>query len=323
VLRGKVLARQGWFTFQLGQHSRALGLLQQSLSILLDAGEVGRAEAVFPWNYLAAAEGHLGKYSASEEHARQSVATCRKIDDRFNLSIALNVLGQVRFAQGAYDESKTCCLESLQLARALDHRWGIAFSLFNLGQVAFAMDNYAEAKTLFEESLHLRQEINDPRGIAICLNHLGKVAVSAGDLAEAERQHEASLAIFDEIGNQWGSATTLIRLGSVALARNDTNSARRHLITALRLASEIEATPILLHALIGIATVLSKTNQPEQAIEMLARVIDHPQSRKDHQDEAARLLSRLSGNSQLGQPKPADLDRGIGAIVAELLNAES
>jgi hypothetical protein len=51
---GKLLARQGWFTFQLGQHDPALALLQESLAMLRQAGPEALGETVFPLNYLGA-----------------------------------------------------------------------------------------------------------------------------------------------------------------------------------------------------------------------------------------------------------------------------
>jgi predicted ATPase/DNA-binding SARP family transcriptional activator len=297
IILGKILARQGWFTFQLGQHEPAKRLLQKSLALLssLNDNTEARQEAVFALNYLGSLHRHLGEYWPAQQYLQESMAICREAGDRFGLSVALNILSQVAYLEGDYTQARQLGQESLVLKQKIGDRRGLTFSLNNLGQVAYTLGEYPQAKDLFQESLAICQEMGDRRGIALCLSFLGDVVQMMGEYQGAKQLYQESLAIFKEIGNQWGSVFSRTKLGNVACALGDYQAAGDYFDQSLQMALDIQAMPGVIDALVGLASLLIKTGdaKQEQVLEILALALSHPASSRDIQDRAARLLAEL------------------------------
>ncbi len=108
---GKLLARQGWFIFHLGQHVAGQALLAQSLMILRSLGAV--AELIFPLNYLAAVTSYMGKYEVAQQLCHEALALSRSASDQHGAAIANNILGQIAYLQGQYGEARQHCQTSL------------------------------------------------------------------------------------------------------------------------------------------------------------------------------------------------------------------
>ncbi|GIK38497.1 MAG: transcriptional activator [Chloroflexota bacterium] len=305
IVLGKLLARQGWFTFQLGQHEAAKALLHEGLGVLRRLGSAARGETIFPLNYLGAVHRHLGEYELARQMCRESMALCREMADTLGLTIALNILGQVAYLEGDYSRSRQVCQESLALKQGIGDRRGMTFSLNNLGQVAYTLGEYPEAKAFFEESLTICQEIGDRRGIALCLNYLGDVVQMMAEYPGAQQLYEESLSIFKEIGNQWGAISARTKLGYVASQLDDVQTARDYFGEALQMALNIQAIPGALDALVGLASLLIKAGgaEREQALEILALALSHPASSRDNQDRAARLLAGVEPQFPTGTIK--------------------
>ncbi len=302
---GKLLARQGWFIFHLGQHVAGQALLAQSLMILRSLGAV--AELIFPLNYLAAVTSYLGEYEVAQQLCHEALALSRSASDQHGAAIANNILGQIAYLQGQYGEARQHCQTSLAWERASGNRWGMAFSLTNLGKVAYVLRDYQEARDRFQEGLRIRQTMRDTRGIGMCLNQLGDTAAALGDYAEAEQYYHASRQLFEQIGNQWGVAASLTRLGYHALALDDLLAARHFFHTALQIAHETRAMPCMLEALMGFAVLLTETD-PSQAMNLAFLVEQHPAATKESKDRAAEVRSRQAAH----QPFPNEQERQIG-----------
>jgi len=322
IVWGKLLARQGWFTFQLGQHEPAETLLLQGLDLLRQAGSTALGETIFSLNYLGAVYRHLGQYEPAQKYLQESLLVCRETGDTFGLTVALNILGQVAYLQGDYPEAQRLCQESLGLKQKLGDRRGATFSFIYLGQVAYTLGEYPAAKAYFEESLAVCQEIGDRRGIALCLNYLGDVVQMMGEDQGARQLYEESLAIFKEIGNQWGVISAKIKLGIITDKLGETPAARVYLNQALKLALDIQAIPLVMDTLVGWAALLVKGGQVEQALEILALTLSHPASSRENQDRAARLLAELEPQlpKEAGQTKQTrDRTRTLEMMVKKIL----
>ncbi len=90
-----------------------------------------------------------------------------------------------------------------------------------------------------------------------------------------------------------GVGRALTYLGEATAAAHDLPEARRIFHDALRLAMELQATPLALDALMGLAHVHAEAGGPEQAMELSMRVLEHPAGTQDCKDRAGRLRARL------------------------------
>ena len=314
LVRAKVMAWQGWFTFLLGKQEAARALLVQTLDVLQPDG--APADLVYPLNWLAFVTYALGEYEAASQLCQEGLAMSRASGYRYGIAIAKNILSQIAYAQEQYQDARRYCQESLALSRDIGNRWSMAFSLTYLGEVAYTLGNYPEAQARFQESLAIREAMGDARGIATCLNHLGDTAVARRSYAEAGRYYQAALANFREIGNQWSVAASLARLGHLALVQTDTDTAWTYFQEALRVADEVQATPQILDALIGIAALLI-AEEGEQARHLATIVWRHPETRKESRDRAADLLRQRTG--QIPSPASAVSADELAGVIDEFL----
>lgn len=277
---GKVLARQAWFTFQLGRQAEAKALFGQSLALLRTAGaSADPADLAFTLSYLGAVCQYLGEFETTRALCTESLRLTERSGDEYGQVIACNILGQTAFDEGDYAAARDWCRRSVRLDEKLGNRWSMAYTLINLGKAAFAQKQWDEARRLFEESLGIREDMRDPRGVAFCLSWLGDVAGAKGNLVAAGEYYMRALAIFRDISNKWGMAATLTKLGQLALSNGRTAGARI-LQEAIRLAMDTRSAPQLKQILALAAPLVKQAGDPAWA------------------DDLARLTStRVSGDA--------------------------
>jgi hypothetical protein len=91
----------------------------------------------------------------------------------------------------------------------------------------------------------------------------------------------------------------LIGLGYTTCALDDYEAASRYLRTALQTAMEIESLWIAMDSLVGLAGLLTASDPgeaaAEEAIELLAFVLQQPASSQQAEDRAIALLAELEG----------------------------
>ena len=253
---GKLLARQGWFTFYLGQQREAQRLLTESLAILRPLSEPSALP--FSLNYLGAVEYYLGHYDVAQALCQENLTLTQQLDDRYGMAIAHNIAGLIAYRQKQYDTARHFSQQSLAIAQEIGNRWSMGFSLAYLGNVAYVLGDYAEADALFRQGLAIAEDMGDPRGIARCLNRLARTAVALDQDEGAQKLYERSLALYREIGEQFGMTTSLSGLGRVACQQRAWQQAKDHYNEALQRAWDIHAMPRVIDILQEMAELLAE-----------------------------------------------------------------
>lgn len=256
IILGRILARRGWLCQRLAHFEEAEDLLQKSLS------------------------------------------TFRRLGTRKEMAFPLNALGVVVRKAGRCAEARQCHRESLAIYREIGDRQGIARSLRRLGVIAGMLQEHTEAKRLYQESLAVYEEIGHRRGVAGCLVNLGSIAGTLGEHMEAKRLYRESLAISREIGDQWGTANSLNSLGFAMCALEEYQEAKECFCKALEKVTDDQVTSIALdvalEALVGLATLMSRGEGAERAVEILAYVLHQPAAHGNARDKAEQLLAELA-----------------------------
>jgi predicted ATPase/DNA-binding CsgD family transcriptional regulator len=317
LVYGKVLARQGWFTFHLGRQREAKTLLEQSLAVL--RARDARAELVFVLNYLGVVCSYLGEYPATDTLCRESLAITAALGDHYGRAVACNILGQAAYDRGEFAVAREWSQQSLAIEQQIGNRWSMAYSLTNLGKVAYKMGAYAEARQMFEQSLRTREEIGDARGVAICFNRLGDTAVALGDTVEAGARYAQSLARFREIGNQRGITASLINLGQLALSHGRAAAAARLYQEALRLALGTQALPQV-GTIVSALAMIARLRGELALADELKQLLETPGALASHQAHTDRLLVWADSAARApDQIMPMTLDQAIATATAPLI----
>ncbi|HUM70107.1 MAG TPA: BTAD domain-containing putative transcriptional regulator [Chloroflexota bacterium] len=260
---GRLLARQGWFTFHVGRYGEAHQLLQQSVALIrplyatLDHTPL---DLVFCLNY------HLGDDTQAASLCQEALTLSKAADYQQGMGIALNILSQIAYRAGDYDAAQSYSQQSLEIVTQLGNPWSRAYSLSNLAQVAFARQAYDEARRLNHIILEIREEMGDVRGIAMCLEMLARTAVAQDHLSDAHTLYQRSLYLYREIGNQRGMISTLAGLGRLALQQEAYETACTHFADALQRAFQLKNVPDLLAIAAGLVGALYRMGRRETAV---------------------------------------------------------
>lgn len=307
---GRLLVRYGRFAIFLGQYDKAQQVLEQALGHLQGGDNV--REISLGHCYLSIVTGFQGNYERARAEAEIGFQLTRVMNYLPGLAFAQNLRGTVAQHLGEYDTASEYFAESLALRQQLGDLHGTAVALNNLGNLANARQDYEAARRYYEESQLLFKEINHRPGRAATLGNAGVAAMRLGELAEARRLHNESLVLKQALGNRRSIGISLINLGEVLCQMGEADASRRAFHEALRLMMEIQAPPLVLDALVGLA-VLLQAEQPALAERLLQLAARHPASGRETQQRALQQLEMMQTAVASGELEKLD------EIVAEVL----
>src|SRR6266545_5899062 len=234
--------------------------------------------------------GHLDQ---SRALMQQGLLLLQQLGAREELILPLVYLGWLATGLGEYTEAKRLLQEAYDVCDEFNDRWGIASSLCLVGIVAFGLEEYAEAQQIVQRSLSVYRSNNDTRGITSALAYLGAITLKLGEYAKAEQFLQEALRIAIEADDLFAITMCLNFLGHAACAVRADREAWRYFDDALRGLTETRAFTWLLDVLVGIATLLAHEAKHEQALEILALVLNHPATLKQTKDQAERIRAEI------------------------------
>jgi tetratricopeptide (TPR) repeat protein len=156
--------------------------------------------------------------------------------------------------------------QSVAECRKLEDKWSIAAALSNLAGAVAALGDHTRACTLLEEAGGVFREIGDWSGVAWSCNHLGDVARDRGDFVEAARAYREGLAIFRQTADQWGTARSCADLGFLACEQHDHPAARAWFTEALQVFRALDHRRGILHTIEGFAVAAALAGEAERAL---------------------------------------------------------
>jgi serine/threonine protein kinase/tetratricopeptide (TPR) repeat protein len=275
-----------------GEYAEALKLCNESLGLAREIGDApGEARAL---NRLGMVNVEQGDYQAALQHLEKSVQIAQQLDDP-NLSInPVNNLAVVAFARGDYDEAEAQLQRTLALSREIGDRYKTAVVLGNLGSIAGSKSDFDDAYRYFEESLALCRSLGNRQGEAFALSNLGTIAELREDFPQSMRYLQDAYRLSEQIGNRLNSATTLAGLGAVARLMQETTLAQDYYRKAMVLAAELDAQPIMMDILVGMAQIAAQNEyEKSEAVRWLGLVLSHPATVEDTRKLAEPALAEL------------------------------
>ena len=311
-LYGRLLVRYGRFASNLAQFEKAEQLLEKSAPYLQKAGDA--REISLYHSYLAILASFQGAYRRAVAEAEAGLQLVQQLNDLPGLAFVRNLRGTLAQRLGEYEVARAHYEASLQLRRQLGDKHGTAVALNNLGNLANAQEELAAARTYYEESQLIFKEINHKPGQAATLGNAGVVVMRLGDLVAARQLHEESLILKQALGNRRSMSFSYINLGEVNDLLGEFDAARRAFHEALRLTMAIQAQPLALDALVGIAGLLLQDAQPDKAVRLLQLACRHPASSRETQEKAGKRLAALG----LSVDAEGDLE-DLALVVGEVL----
>jgi predicted ATPase/predicted amidohydrolase len=332
LLRGRGLARLGFFSHRLGRYDeaeeqlrasldklRGIGATKETPPALRGLGSVARLRGSFAEakrlyeESLAVAEaegsrlgvvlslaglGHvarqLGEYDEAKRFHERCLAIHEEMGDLRGKAVCSMNMANVSQALGNYAEAARHYRETLEVAEEINDRRLAASALNNLGTVESRLGEYEEARRLYRQCLSMSKELGDRRLVAFSLSNLGSVAAMLGEYTQAKQLNQESLRAYEELGDREGVAYALIGLGDAARGLGEHEESRKFLRQALDVASDLGATPVALEAFGVAAKLLSDTGDERAGLKVAAFVAGHAAAEKGAKDRAERLRSSLA-----------------------------
>jgi predicted ATPase/DNA-binding SARP family transcriptional activator len=181
----------------------------------------------------------MGRVQEGRDLVEQSLPLSRRLDERGETALSLNLLGSIARSMCQYERAQECFQESLDLFRDVGDRWGSSYSLSDLGNVAYLLGKYNEARHLHEESLLISRQTRDRRAMMFCLNDSTGVAIALGEYEVGLQSCREALTLAREIGHPWGAATAIYHMGVIMFRTGDHPEAENLLHASLAAFREI------------------------------------------------------------------------------------
>jgi predicted ATPase/transcriptional regulator with XRE-family HTH domain len=294
VALGHLLATCSWLAYRQAHYEQAQRMLERSMEILRPLHEPHvLVESI---TYLGRVMEMIGNYARALELYSEGLEVAAAIGDRWFKAVCLTLhtalvgitLGMVKL-EITHERLQSVVAEW----RLIGDPRLIAFGLDFLSRSALRLGRYAQARAALEENVVLNSAIGFGWGLGTAYRGLGIVAQAQGKHQEAVVMFRKGLDTFTELGGIWFVARVLAEMGGSMLALGNEAEAGHLWREALRIATDIHATPVALEALAGFASLQTKQGDREHALELLLIVLNHPASFQEAKNRAAQLRTKL------------------------------
>ena len=217
-----------------------------------------------------------GDYALARKYGEEMLAFHRARGDGVKAILAYYALSSLELAEGNYERIRAYGLAARQDFKATGHRYLWSYFLNNWGKAERMLGNLDEAKRLCRESYGHMRDLGSTEGMTTALHNIATIAIHQGDYAEAQAILARNLATYRDLGDVGNAAATLERLGDIALRQKDIAEAARLFGEALQ--TGVSLASITLSILSRVSGLLLEAALPQQAIPILALVMQHPAS---------------------------------------------
>ena len=176
--------------------------------------------------------------------------------------------------------------------------------------------------------MNVYDELGEAMISILALVTLGHATSALGEHERAREIYLRCLRASEAVGHRWGTANACKYLGQMALSLNETAEAEAYYLRSLRIVDDIGLGRDTANLLYDLARVRVAEDNLEQAVELLAVVLQHPASHLHRlgggsiRDSAKDLLTKLKAMLS-AETYAAALERGqaleLHTIVMELL----
>lgn len=266
------------------------------------------------------------------ELARDSVEILQELNHPQALVFAYDSLVVNAYFLNRFTEEIKTIEKMVGIATEIGDKWLLALMLYGASLYTFLLGDYAETKRLAETNLKLCEEIEDVIGSTLPLIALGHVALARGEHETAKGFYLRCLKIAEQTGFNYALQTSSKYLGKVTLSMGDITAAEKYLLQCLWITKEVGFVRDIINLFYEYARLRVAQDNPKQAAELLALVIQHPTSHQTRmlegriRDSAKDLLAKLEDELP-PESFMAALERGqeltLDEVVEDLLGSIS
>jgi len=215
--RARGLVGAATLTAELGDHAPAKSLLQESLALFREIGDMTASPqiALYWLAHLAIQE---GDYSEGEALSREAVDVARAMGERRLLCGGLGNLAMALHAQGRWEAARGSYEQALEMARELGTPFEIGNALKRIGMAESDERHSKLALKHLAEGLRILHSLGHRMGV---IGSLEGIAGVFGTIAapRAARLWSASDALRQEIGSPRSAHESIVHEGQLKTVR--------------------------------------------------------------------------------------------------------
>ena len=317
---GHLLTNRALLTFRLGQHAEAQAMLERSLAILRPLNDTRLL--VEPITYLGVVMALTGDYVRALDLVAEAREKALEVGDRVFAATSLSLHANYSRLTGQSGDQHARLQAAVAEWRAVGDPRFIAYGLNFLGQSALALGWFDEARKALEESVELNTSVGARWNLGHAFQGLGAVAQAQGEHRRAADLFLRAVDTFTELGGLFYIGQGLAQMGRSLFALGNDVEAERIWQESLRIAAEIRGMPVVLEALVGIASLRGKRGGTQSALELLLIVLNHPACDQETKNRAEKLRAELAAQLTTQQAEVAQVQaraKTFEAAVAEVL----
>ena len=286
------LAALGNLAYAHSNYQAARGYFENALAIARDHNE----DSVIPVLLLRLSDlaSVFGEHKQAEQILEEILSLTQETGGQQNEMRLLLNIGDVKTKLGYFEEAHHAFSRALRLSELLDASTSQAVALVSLGRVAIATGEYGRAIDLCRRSVARFEKVRNRWGKAFTLMHMGRAYFAQDELTEANHYYRESMTICDEIGIRSITSGLLRLRGLVHIKLGDYDTAEADLKESLVIALDMNAMPLIMDTLVGLAALAGHRSQTDRVLRLLSFVIQQPATEFETQRHAQALLDELA-----------------------------
>jgi predicted ATPase/DNA-binding XRE family transcriptional regulator len=320
VALGHLLTNRALLTFRLGRHVDAQAMLERSLEILRPLNDA--RYLVEPITYLGVVMALTGDYARALDLVAEAREKALAVGDQIFAATSLSLHANYSRLTGQSGDHHARLQAAVAEWRAVGDPRFIAYGLNFFGQSALALGRFDEARKALEESVELNTSVGARWNLGHAFQGLGAVAQAQGEYRRAADLFLKAVDTFTELGGLFYIGQALAQMGRSLFALGNDVEAERIWRESLRIATEIRGMPVVLDALVGIASFRVRRGETQSALELLLIVLNHPACDEETKNRASALQAELEAQLSPTQVESIHAhagDKTFDAIVEDLL----
>ena len=290
-----------WYIYWIRWWNHAgMELFAEAVGVLRgEEDEDSAALRALAMSFQAYFMGWLGLSKQGYELVEESLAILQQLNHPEALVFAYDSLIVNIFFQNRNTEQIEATQEMLTIANEVNDKWLLAFTLFPSGLAAVIIEDYTEARRVAKSHLSLCEEIGDVIGSTLPLIVLGHAALALGEYEQARGIYHRCKKISQMTGFLYAFQTSSKYLGKVNLSMGKIAEAEQNLHQCLTMTVEIGFVRDIINLFYEFARLRVAQDNSEQAVELLAFVVQHPVSNESRllegriRDSAKNLLAEI------------------------------
>ncbi|CAG0946887.1 partial Putative HTH-type transcriptional regulator, partial [Anaerolineae bacterium] len=292
LVLGKALGQQALLWFRWGKFEHAMTVFDESIDLLRPLNHPAALTHSLVYGSVIL---HLnGDTERAQTRLHEGFECARAAHDDWFIAYALLNQGYIASLMGRYEEGYRQMMEAIVTWRKLGDPQAIALGLNFLSPTVVHLRRYAEAEANMRESLELCEQAGNRWGMGTAYRFWGLAALAQGKLDEAESLIYKSLDVLHKLSTGWDIVLCHIYLAEIKVAQKDPGEAKLIFEEAIKMGMEIQAIPLVLDALIGLAGLHAQAGENEQSLEFAICVANHPAATQEAKSRAEKLVAELT-----------------------------